>query len=198
MLVGCFAIGTVSFAIGTVRYREVTGAQGGLAREAMISEMTTWGCSVGLVGVDDKDLSVSVRSNLEGVVRVLAQGFPNNICAGAVEVSDTPVGRHAPVAERAIRTLKECGNTLCASLEVVGLEPAGKGVSLLLSHVAQSHNRYSVLSGSSVSSHQTALKTLAKPIPMYVWGAAVLATPPPSLGSILGARSRIREPHRAV
>ena len=105
VLVGCFAI-------GAVQYREVSGPRGNEARESMLADMSAWGRSVGLVGVDARDLSVCVRSDLEGVVRNLAQGFADGLTAGAVEVTDVPVGRHAPVAERAVRTLKESANTL--------------------------------------------------------------------------------------
>ena len=174
VLVGCFAI-------GAVQYREVSGPRGNEARESMLADMSAWGRSVGLVGVDARDLSVCVRSDLEGVVRNLAQGFADGLTAGAVEVTDVPVGRHAPVAERAVRTLKESANTLCVGLENVGLEPYGNGVTYLLKHCAQAHNRYAHLQGSALSPEQKALKSLKAPHPMYVWGAAVLATPPPSL-----------------
>ena len=174
VLVGCFAI-------GAVQYREVSGPRGNEARESMLADMSAWGRSVGLVGVDARDLSVCVRSDLEGVVRNLAQGFAHGLTAGAVEVTDVPVGRHAPVAERAVRTLKESANTLCVGLENVGLEPYGNGVTYLLKHCAQAHNRYTHLQGSALSPEQKALKSLKAPHPMYVWGAAVLATPPPSL-----------------
>ena len=120
VLVGCFAI-------GAVQYREVSGPRGGEAQETMLSDMSAWGRSVGLVGVDSRDLSVCVRSDLEGVVRSLAQGFADGLTAGAV-----PVGRRAPVAERAARTLKESANTLCVGLESVGLEPYGRGLTYLL------------------------------------------------------------------
>ena len=174
VLVGCFAI-------GAVQYREVSGPRGNEARESMLADMSAWGRSVGLVGVDARDLSVCVRSDLEGVVRNLAQGFADGLTAGAVEVTDVPVGRHAPVAERAVRTLKESANTLCVGLESVGLEPYGNGVTYLLKHCAQAHNRYGHLQGSALSPEQKALRTLKSPHPMYVWGAAVVATPPPSL-----------------
>ena len=174
VLVGCFAI-------GAVQYREVSGPRGNEARESMLADMSAWGRSVGLVGVDARDLSVCVRSDLEGVVRNLAQGFADGLTAGAVEVTDVPVGRHAPVAERAVRTLKESANTLCVGLENVGLEPYGNGVTYLLKHCAQAHNRYAHLQGSALSPEQKALKSLKAPHPMYVWGAAVLAIPPPSL-----------------
>ena len=114
-------------------------------------------------------------------MRNLAQGFADGLTAGAVEVTDVPVGRHAPVAERAVRTLKESANILCVGLEGVGLEPYSNGVTYLLKHCAQAHNRYGHLQGSALSPEQKALKSLKSPRPMYVWGAAVLATPPPSL-----------------
>ena len=181
VLVGCFAI-------GAVQYREVSGPRGNEARESMLADMSAWGRSVGLVGVDARDLSVCVRSDLEGVVRNLAQGFADGLTAGAVEVTDVPVGRHAPVAERAVRTLKESANTLCVGLENVGLEPCGNGVMYLLKHCAQAHNRYAHLQGSALSPEQKALKSLKAPRPMYVWGAAVLATPPPSLRNKITGR----------
>ena len=57
VLVGCFAI-------GAVQYREVSGPRGNEARESMLADMSAWGRSVGLVGVDARDLSVCVRSDL--------------------------------------------------------------------------------------------------------------------------------------
>ena len=110
MLVGAFALGVVP-------YREVTGSRGPAAREAMLNDMSAWSRSVGLVGVGASELTVSVKSDIEGVVRNLAQSFADGLTAGAIEVVDAPVGRHAVVAERAVRTIKESANTLCAGLE---------------------------------------------------------------------------------
>ena len=70
-------------------------------------------------------------------------------------MTDVPVGRHAPVAERAVRTLKESANTLCVGLENVGLEPYGNGVTYLLKHCAQAHNRY----GTPISKAQRCLRS---------------------------------------
>ena len=170
-----------AFALGVVPYREVAGACGPVAKEAMLNDMSAWSRSVGLVGVGSSELTVSVKSDVEGVVRNLAQSFADGLTAGAVEVVDAPVGRHAVVAERAVRTLKETANTLCAGLEQVGLEPIGKGVTYLLVHCAQVYNRYQVHPGSALSPQQRCLKTTRGPHAAYVWGAAVLATPPPSL-----------------
>ena len=170
-----------AFALGVVPYREVSGSRGAAAKEAMLSDMSAWSRSVGLVGVDSKELTVSVKSDIEGVVRNLAQSFADGLTAGAVEVVDAPVGRHAVVAERAVRTIKESANTLCAGLEQVGLEPCGKGVTYLLMHCAQVYNRYQVHPGSALSPEQRCLRTTRGPHAAYVWGAAVLATPPPSL-----------------
>ena len=170
-----------AFALGVVPYREVTGSRGPAAREAMLSDMSAWSRSVGLVGVGASELTVSVKSDIEGVVRNLAQSFADGLTAGAIEVVDAPVGRHAVVAERAVRTIKESANTLCAGLEQVGLEPCGKGVTYLLMHCAQVYNRYQVHPGSALSPEQRCLKTTRGPHAAYVWGAAVLATPPPSL-----------------
>ncbi|CAE7361006.1 unnamed protein product, partial [Symbiodinium sp. CCMP2592] len=151
------------------------------AKEAMLNDMSAWSRSVGLVGVAPSELTVSVKSDIEGVVKNLAQSFADGLTAGAIEVVDAPVGWHAVVAERAVRTIKEGANTLCAGLEQVGLEPCGKGVTYLLMHVAQVYNRYQVHPGSALSPEQRCLKTTRGPHAAYVWGAAVLATPPPSL-----------------
>ncbi|CAE7622008.1 unnamed protein product [Symbiodinium sp. CCMP2592] len=170
-----------AFALGVVPYREVSGSRGPAAKEAMLNDMSAWSRSVGLVGVAPSELTVSVKSDIEGVVKNLAQSFADGLTAGAIEVVDAPVGRHAVVAERAVRTIKEGANTLCAGLEQVGLEPCGKGVTYLLMHVAQVYNRYQVHPGSALSPEQRCLKTTRGPHAAYVWGAAVLATPPPSL-----------------
>ena len=121
---------------------------------------------------------MSVKSDIEGVVRNLAQNFADGLTAGAVEVVDAPVARHAVVAERAVFTIKESANTLCAGLEQVDLEPCGKGVTLM--HCAHFYNRYQVHPGSALSPEQRCLKSTRGPHAAYVWGAAVLATPPPS------------------
>ena len=110
----------------------------------MIKDMITWGRSVGLSGVDAKDISMLVRSDGEPVVRAICQEFAKELVAGSVKVGVVPVGRHAQSAERAVRTLKEGCNTLRASLESVGIEPYGIGVVCIMSHVAQAHNRYSI------------------------------------------------------
>ncbi|CAE7823444.1 TY1B-NL2 [Symbiodinium sp. CCMP2592] len=174
--------------LGLTTYHSVTGARpmvsgsrGPAAKEAMLNDMSAWSRSVGLVGVAPSELTVSVKSDIEGVVKNLAQSFADGLTAGAIEVVDAPVGRHAVVAERAVRTIKEGANTLCAGLEQVGLEPCGKGVTYLLMHVAQVYNRYQVHPGSALSPEQRCLKTARGPHAAYVWGAAVLATPPPSL-----------------
>ena len=79
MLVGAFALGVVP-------YREVTGSRGPAAREAMLNDMSAWSRSVGLVGVGASELTVSVKSDIEGVVRNLAQSFADGLTAGAIEV----------------------------------------------------------------------------------------------------------------
>ena len=50
VLVGCFA---------TV----LSGLRGNEARESMLADMSAWGRSVGLVGVDARDLWVCVKSD---------------------------------------------------------------------------------------------------------------------------------------
>ena len=127
VLVGCFAVGSCLY-----RSAEMQGG-----REAMIKDMVTWGRSVGLSGVDAKNISISVRSDGEPVVRAICQHFAKELVAGSVEVGVVPVGRRAQSAERAVRTLKEGCNTLCASLESVGIEPYGIGTVYMMSHVAQ-------------------------------------------------------------
>ena len=171
VLVGCFAIGSCLY-----RSAEMQGG-----REAMIKDMVMWGRSVGLSGVDAKDISISVRSDGEPVVRAICQDFAKELVAGSVEVGIVPVGGHAQSADRAVRTLKEGCNTLCASLESVGIEPYGIGIVYIMSHVAQAHTRYSIQPGSALTPEQRCLKTTRNPHPMYVWGASVLASPPPSL-----------------
>ena len=71
----------------------------------MIKDMVIWGRSVGLSGLDAKDISISVSQFCKGVGCWCKQS-----------------------AERAVRTLKEGCNTLCASLESVGIEPYGVGI----------------------------------------------------------------------
>ena len=75
VLVGCFAI--------TVLYREVSGPRGAAARDVMLGEMWAWGRSVGLAGVEASDLSVCMKSDFEGVVKILAQGFADTMTVGA-------------------------------------------------------------------------------------------------------------------
>ena len=48
-----------------------------------------------------------------------------------------------------MRTLKEGCNTLCASLESVGIAPYGIENVYIMSHVAQAHNRHSIQPGGS-------------------------------------------------
>ena len=56
---------------------------------------------------------MSVKSDIEGVVRNLAQSFADGLTAGAIEVVDAPVGGHAVVAERAENHQGECKHPLC-------------------------------------------------------------------------------------
>ena len=93
---------------------------------------------------------MSVKSDIEGVVRNLAQSFADGLTAGAVEIVDAPVGRHAVVA--CGKNYKgECKHTLCRSPWL------------------------------SIVSRAEVFEDHPCPHAAYVWGAAVLATPLPSL-----------------
>ena len=60
--------------------------------------------------------------------------------------------------------------------------------SFLLSHCAQAHNRYQIQPGSAMTPEQRSLRTMKQPRAIYVWGASILATPPPSLRQFITGR----------
>ncbi|CAE7615634.1 RE2 [Symbiodinium natans] len=145
-------------------------------REVQADKMF-WFRSVGMFG--SEPVVISLRSDGEPALISFLQDCAKELPAASIE--KVPVDRHAPSAERGIRTVRELANVQLVQLEKAGLSVCGPAMPYLLSHVATAHNRYSLEDGSGLTPEQTFRQKAITPHPMYVFGATVLAVPPPSL-----------------
>ena len=103
----------------------MSGFRAAAAKEAMLSDMSAWSRSVGLVGVASKDLTVSVKSDIEGVVRNLAQSFADGLTAVLLRLlMRLLLGMLLLLA--CGENFKESANTLCAGLERLAWSCVGK------------------------------------------------------------------------
>ena len=100
-------------------------------RESMVSSFVRWSRSAGLAG--SGEVTVSMRSDWEPALVSFLERCCRELPSASLE--QVPVDRHAPNAERAIRTLKELAQVQVCSLEKVGLTVAQGGVSYLFSHL---------------------------------------------------------------
>ena len=85
-------------------------------RESMVSSFVRWSRSAGLAG--SGEVTVSMRSDGEPALVSFLERCCRELPSASLE--QVPVDRHAPNAERAIKTLKELAQVQVCSLEKVG------------------------------------------------------------------------------
>ena len=153
-------------------------------RESMVSSFVRWSRSAGLAG--SGEVTVSMRSDGEPALVSFLERCCRELPSASLE--QVPVDRHAPNAERAIRTLKELAQVQVCSLEKVGLTIAQGGVSHLFSHLSVAHNRYHIEEGSALTPEQRCQQKRIPAHPTYIFGATVLCMPPPSVAHLVNGR----------
>ena len=153
-------------------------------RESMVSSFVRWSRSAGLAG--SGEVTVSMRSDGEPALVSFLERCCRELPSASLE--QVPVDRHAPNAERAIRTLKELAQVQVCSLEKVGLTIAQGGVSYLFSHLSVAHNRYHIEEGSALTPEQRCQQKRIPAHPTYIFGATVLCMPPPSVAHLVNGR----------
>ena len=131
VLVSCFCLGVIPWNPGT---------------DSMRVSAVKWFRSVGMFG--SEPVVISLRSDGEPALISFLQDCAKELPAASVE--KVPVDRHAPSAERGIRTVRELANVQLVQLEKAGLSVCGPAMPYLLSHVATAHNRYSLEDGSGL------------------------------------------------
>ena len=153
-------------------------------RESMVSSFVRWSRSAGLAG--SGEVTVSMRSDGEPALVSFLERCCRELPSASLE--QVPVDRHAPNAERAIRTLKELAQVQVCSLEKVGLTVAQGGVPYLFSHLSVAHNRYHIEEGSALTPEQWYRQKRLPAYPTYIFGASVLCMPPPSVAHLVNGR----------
>ena len=165
-----------SFAIGCV--------SGDNAREVIVADLSHWLSHFGLANESSLFLS-DAEGYMRTIWRDLLDKFP--VFKGSVE--QFAAGRRAPVAERAVRTLRESVSSVLLQMQDshVGLRNNRRAYTLVFQHACHIHNRYSVVTGSVLSPLQRLRKNQRKPHQAYVFGATILTSGPPAKASeILG------------
>ena len=153
-------------------------------RESMVSSFVRWSRSAGLAG--SGEVTVSMRSDGEPALVSFLERCCRELPSASLE--QVPVDRHAPNAERGIRTLKELAQVQVCSLEKVGLTVAQGGVPYLFSHLSVAHNRYHIEEGSALTPEQRCRQKRIPAHPTYIFGASVLCMPPPSIAHLVNGR----------
>ena len=153
-------------------------------RESMVSSFVRWSRSAGLAG--SGEVTVSMRSDGEPALVSFLERCCRELPSASLE--QVPVDRHAPNAERAIRTLKELAQVQVCSLEKVGLTVAQGGVPYLFSHLSVAYNRYHIEEGSALTPEQRCRQKRIPAHPTYIFGASVLCMPPPSVAHLVNGR----------
>ena len=138
-----------SFAIGCV--------SGDGPREAVVAGMSQWLMHFGLANKD-----CLFTCDAEGYMRTLWQQLLQDFPSFQGTIEQFAAGRHAPVAERGVRALRETASGILLQMQdnFVALRNNRKAFSLLFGHACAVHNRYNVMSGSMFS---TVAKVERKP-----------------------------------
>ena len=126
---------------------------------------------------------VTVVHDNEPLVVAIADAVVAALGNGS-NTSPTRPGRHAPLAERAIRCIKEGAQTAelhAHSVSGMRLIDSDESIELLCQYSAAGHNRFSKSTGHMLSPLQRALGASYIPHLMYPWGCLVYAEPPDSL-----------------
>ena len=165
-----------SFAIGCV--------SGDGPREAIVAGMSQWLMHFGLANKD-----CLFTCDAEGYMRTLWQQLLQDFPSFQGTIEQFAAGRHAPVAERGVRALRETASGILLQMQdnFVALRNNRKAFSLLFGHACAVHNRYNVMSGSMLSPLQRLRGNQHKPHQAYIFGGTVLVAPPPSkAGAVTG------------
>ena len=165
-----------SFAIGCV--------SGDGPREAIVAGMSQWLMHFGLANKD-----CLFTCDAEGYMRTLWQQLLQDFPSFQGTIEQFAAGRHAPVAERGVRALRETASGILLQMQdnFVALRNNRKAFSLLFGHACAVHNRYNVMSGSMLSPLQRLRGNQHKPRQAYIFGGTVLVAPPPSkAGAVTG------------
>ena len=166
-----------SFAIGCV--------SGDMTRDMIVAGMSQWMLHFGLA-----NKSCVFTCHAEGYMRTLwhdmLEQFP--VFQGTVE--QFAPGRHAPVAERGVRALRETVSGILIQMQDkgMGLRNNRKAFNFVFQHGCHCHNRYSMLSGSALTPIQRLRGNQHKPHQAYVFGSTILISGPPSKAASIPGR----------
>ena len=166
-----------SFAIGCV--------SGDMTRDMIVAGMSQWMLHFGLA-----NKSCVFTCHAEGYMRTLwhdmLEQFP--VFQGTVE--QFAPGRHAPVAERGVRALRETVSGILIQMQDkgIGLRNNRKAFNFVFQHGCHCHNRYSMLSGSALTPIQRLRGNQHKPHQAYVFGSTILISGPPSKAASIPGR----------
>ena len=124
---------------------------------------------------------VSITHDNEPLVTAIAQAIVKS--TGGTETGSKP-SRHAPIAERAIRVIKDGAQTSelhAHSTSGLTLHDSDEGTELLCQYAAAAHNRFSKSSGDMLSPLQRVLGPQHIPHLLFPFACLVYAQPPDSL-----------------
>ena len=155
-----------SFAVGCV--------DGEAARDQILENMGAWLRYFGLSGVE---VGTVFRCDAEPYMRALLVELLERFQNFHGPIEQFSPGRHAPAAERAVRTLRELGDSILVELQDhgVSLRSTSRAFALLYNHCCHVHNRYSQLAGSELSPLQRLRGNKHKPHQVYAFGSTVCA-----------------------
>ena len=168
---------TRSFALGCV--------DGELSREALLESIAAWLRFFGLSGVQE---GVVFRCDAEPYMRTLLVDTLDKYRSFHGPVEQFAPGRHAPAAERGVRTLRELGDSILIELQDFGvsLRNHHRAFALLYAHCCHTHNRYNRTEGSELSPLQRLRGNQHKPHQIYAFGSTVCVQANALEGLILG------------
>ena len=154
-------------------------------KEVIAADMSQWLLRFGLSNKDCL-FTCDAEGYMRALWQQLLQDFP--VFQGTVE--HFAAGRHAPVAERGVRALREIASGILLQMQdnFVGLQNNRKAFSLLFGHACAVHNRYNVMSGSMLSPLQRLRGNQHKAHQTYIFGGTVLVAPPPSKAAAITGR----------
>ncbi|CAE7605206.1 unnamed protein product [Symbiodinium natans] len=155
-----------SFAVGCV--------DGEASRDQILENMGAWLRYFGLSGVE---VGTVFRCDAEPYMRALLVELLERFQSLHGPIEQFSPGRHAPAAERAVRTLRELGDSILVELQDhgVSLRSTSRAFALLYNHCCHVHNRYSQLAGSELSPLQRLRGNKHKPHQVYAFGSTVCA-----------------------
>ena len=156
---------TKSFAIGCVCGED--------DRETIVANIGHW---LSYFGVVNKDCRFCCDA--EGYMRTLWEDVIKTCPGIRGTVEQFAAGRRAPVAERAVRSLRESFNACLIHMRDhgVGLRYHKRAYTFLYQHVCHAHNRHCLVPGSALTPLQRLNKDKSQAHRMYAFGSTVLAS----------------------